>query len=77
MNPKPIAPGFIAAHDPTVAGSPHRRRPYAIARSTAAHSPLPTVRITGATPTPDVIASFHPFLPNSNATYNVVSFTLT
>jgi hypothetical protein len=34
------------------------------------------VRSHESTPNPDVIASFHSFLPNSNATYNVGSLTL-
>ena len=77
MNPEPVAPRFVAAHHP-------RRRPATrtaaaparITRSTARRSPLATVRSHGATPNPDVIASFHSFLLNSNATYNVGSLTL-
>ena len=64
MNPEPIAAGFITAH--------HRRAspagqsaaaPAAAPASTAARSPPATVRSHGATPNPDVIASFHPSSP--------------
>ena len=78
MNPEPVAARFVTAHHPRRAPATRTAAaPCASARSTAAqiaHSR--TVRSHGATPNPDVIASFQSFLPNSNATYNVGSLTL-
>ena len=77
MNPEPVAARFVTAHDRRLRRQPEPRVAPAAARcSTARTSPLATVRSHGVTPNPDVIASFQSFLPNSNATYNVGSLTL-
>ena len=77
MNPEPVAAGFITAHHPRVAGSPNRAAPRAARARPRPDRRSPPSAATASTPNPDVIASFHSFFPNSNATYNVGSFTLT
>ena len=77
MNPEAIAARFITAHHRRVAGKPNRAPPLRqrpLHRRANRRPPPSAPR--AATPNPDVIASFHSFFPNSNATYNVGSLTL-